>query len=85
MQTCHCWVFQEREMAPCRIQEENVKVFHLPLRRNLKWPKEEVLSAHMNVCLIEKPQRQQHFAGLYRGSALVKDLPAFTHCPTNLN
>lgn len=84
-QKCHRWVFQEREMAPCRIQEENVKVFPLPPIINLKWPKEEVLSAHKNVWLTEKPRRQQHFTGLYRGSALVKDLPVFMHCPTNLN
>lgn len=84
-QKCHLWVFQETEMGPCRIQEENAKVFPLPPITSLKWPKEEVLSARKNIWVIEKPWGQQHFTGLYRGSALVKDLPAFMHCPTNLN
>lgn len=81
MQKCHSSVFQERQMAPCRIWEENMKIFLLYMIINLKWPKEKVLSTHKNVWLTEKPQRHQHFTGLYRGCVLAKELASFYALP----
>lgn len=68
-------------MTPCRIREESMKIFLPYMIIYLKWPKEKVLSAHKNVWLTKKPQRQQHFTALYRGSALAKELASFYALP----